>query len=129
MTSTQRLVAGFFVGVWAVLIGIRFAAEETLRIALSLDDSLVTVFIVGISVLIAVILVGVGRRWRWLFWLVLLASLGGVLRVPASALQLVGVIATALPSWYVLLQAAIGAAQVALAVVMIRGYRRAGSWG
>ena len=129
MTSTQRVVAGFFVGVWLLLMGVRFVAADTFRDALGVDDSVVPVFIAAISGLIAVVLVGIIRRWRWLFWLVLLASLGGVIRVPASALELAGVIATALPAWYVLLQGAIGAVQVIVAVLMIRGYRRAGAWG
>jgi hypothetical protein len=129
MTSTQRVVAGFFIGVLLLLIGVRFVAADTLREELGVDESVVPVFIAAISVLIAVVLVGVVRRWRWVFWLVLLASLGGLFRVPASALELAGVIATALPAWYVLLQGAIGAVQVIVAVVMIRGYRRAGAWG
>jgi hypothetical protein len=33
------------------------------------------------------------NRWRWTFWLVLVALvLGGLLRVPASALQLAGML-------------------------------------
>jgi hypothetical protein len=34
--------------------------------------------------------VGVVRRWRWTFWLILVAFLFGVLRVPVAALQLTG---------------------------------------
>ena len=129
MTPTQRVVAGFFIGVWALLVGLRFAAAETVRVALGINDSVIPLFIAAISVLITVILVGVLRRWRWIFWLVLIANLGGVLRLPASALELVGVISTDLPPWYVILQGAIGAVQVVVALVMIRGYRRAGLWG
>jgi hypothetical protein len=42
--------------------------------------------------------VGVLRRWRWTFWLVLVAFLFGVLRVPASILELMGWLPAAGPS-------------------------------
>jgi hypothetical protein len=128
MTSTQRIVAGFFISVWVLIVAVRFAASDTLRAALGIDDPAVSVFMAGISVLIAVVLIGIVRRWRWVFWLVLVACLGGVLRVPASALELAGIIATALPPWYVALQAIIGVAQIGVAAAMIRGYRRLGVW-
>jgi hypothetical protein len=35
--------------------------------------------------------VGVVRRWRWTFWLILVAFLFGVLRVPAAVLQFTGI--------------------------------------
>jgi len=129
MAATQRVVAGFFIGVWVLLVGLRFAAADTLHAALGIDEPAASIFIAAISVLIAVLLVGTVRRWRWLFWLVLLACLGGAIRVPASALELGGVISTTLPSWYVALQGGIGVTQVVVAVLMVRGYRRAGIWG
>ena len=43
---------------------------------------------------------GVLRRWRWTFWLVLVAFLAGILRVPVAILQLTGVLATDVPAWY-----------------------------
>jgi hypothetical protein len=51
------------------------------------------------------------------------------LRVPASILQLGGVLAAAFPAWYVLLQALIGVVQVAIGLLMVVGYRRGGLWG
>ena len=115
--------------VWVVLLAVWIVARDTLRSALSVDDAAVPLFIAGISVLIAFVLVAVVRRWRWVFWLVLLACLGGIIRVPISALELAGIFSTPLPPWYVMLQGAIGAAQIGVAVILIRGYRRAGVWG
>jgi len=71
------------------------------------------------------------RRWRWTFWLVLTAFLiGGVLRVPASMLQISEVLPTDFPDWYLLLQALIGVAQVVIGILMVVGYRRDGGvWG
>jgi hypothetical protein len=39
---------------------------------------------------IALLAFGVVRRWRWAFWLILVAFLGGTLRVPVAILQITG---------------------------------------
>jgi hypothetical protein len=70
--------------------------------------------------------VGVVRRWRWTFWLILVAFLFGVLRVPVAALQLTGVLATDTPAWYVLYQGLLGVAQFGIGPTMTVGYRRTG---
>jgi hypothetical protein len=69
------------------------------------------------------------RRWRWTFWLILVAFLFGVLRVPVAVLQLTGVLAADTPVWYVLYQGLLGVAQFGIALAMMVGYRRAGLWG
>ena len=83
----------------------------------------------GVSALIAVVTAGVIRRWRWTFWLLLVAFLAGLLRVPASILELTGVLPSAGPAWYEVLQAVIGAVQFVIGLLLVRGYRRAGTWG
>jgi hypothetical protein len=70
------------------------------------------------------------RRWRWTFWLILGAFLiGGLLRVPASLLELAGVLPAAGPTWYVKFQILLGLVQVAIGLLMLADYRRAGPWG
>ena len=87
-------------------------------------------FLVAISAFLVLLGVGVVRRWRWTFWLILVAFLiGGVVRVPVSILQLEGVLAADFPGWYVLVQALIGVVQVLIGVLMLVGYRREGVWG
>ena len=66
--------------------------------------------------------IGVVRRWRWTFWLIVVAFIAGVLRVPASILQLSGVLPSESPSCYVLLQAIMGLMQVAIGLAMLAGY-------
>jgi hypothetical protein len=83
----------------------------------------------SLTVLISVLTVGVSRRWRWMFWLVTLAFLAGALRVPTSGLQLLGSIPKTDPEWYVGLQGLIGAIQLIIGLLMLRGYRLAGPWG
>jgi hypothetical protein len=73
--------------------------------------------------------VGVVRRWRWVFWLVLLAFLAGALRVPVAILELAGLLPAAAPGWYVVLQGGLGLVQLALGLGLLAGYRRAGIWG
>ncbi len=87
-------------------------------------------FLAALSAFLVLLGVGVVRRWRWVFWLVVVAFvLGGVLRVPVSILQLSGVLPAEGPAWYVLLQAIIGLVQVAIGLAMLAGYRRSGVWG
>jgi hypothetical protein len=63
------------------------------------------------------------------FWLVLVAFLTGVLRVPVAVLQLTGVLAADGPRWYVVFQRLLGVVQVAVGLAMLADYRRAGVWG
>ncbi len=87
------------------------------------------VFLVAISVFIALLGIGVIRRWRWAFWVILVAFIFGPLRVVASVLALGGVLPADGPTWYVLYQALLGVLQFAIALFMLAGYRRAGTWG
>ena len=85
---------------------------------------------IGITHLIApVITVGVLRRWRWAFWLILVGFLAGALRVPVTILQLTGAMPTNVPSWYAASQGLIGLVQLAIGLAMLAGYRRSGVWG
>jgi hypothetical protein len=131
VNRTQRLVLGFFAFAWAALVVILVAApgiyERTLRLPGGERELPALYFLAAISVFIALLGVGVVRRWT--FWLVLVAFLLGVLRLPASALQLVGVLPAQGPAWYALLQAFLGVVQFAIGLAMVAGYRREGVWG
>jgi hypothetical protein len=129
----QRLVLGFFLVVWVALVAILLVApqiyDNTLRLVSGGAALADLAFLVVISVLIAVLAVGVVRRWRWMFWLILVAFLFGIVRVVASALQLVNVLPSGGPAWYLAFQAAIGAVQFLIALAMIAGYRKGDVWG
>ena len=134
INRTQGLVLGFFGLVWVALVVILVVAPEVYDDALRLPggdlDQATLVFLVAISCFIALLVVGVLQRWRWTFWLILVAFiLGGALRVPASILQLTGIMSTDLPAWYVVLQAFIGVVEVVVGLLMVAGYRREGTWG
>jgi hypothetical protein len=133
LTRTQALVIGFLGLAWLGLVVILLVEPSIYDRQLNLPPEQGTagelVFLASLSCLIALVIVGVLRRWRWMFWLLLVANLAGVLRAGASALQLIGVLPTNGPTWYVVFQAAIGVVQFAIGLLMLADYRRAGIWG
>jgi len=130
INRTQALVLAFFVLVWATLLVLFALAPEVYYRAMKLPSAGAgLLFLVGISAFIALLGIGVLRRWRWMFWLIMVAFLFGVLRIPASVLALKGVLPADGPTWYVLYQGLLGLVQFAIALLMLVGYRRAGTWG
>jgi len=130
VNRTQALVLGFFALVWATLVVLFAVAPEVYYRAMKLSSAGVgLLFLVGVSAFIALLGVGVLRRWRWLFWLIAFAFLFGVLRVPATFLTLEGVLPADGPPWYVVYQGFLGVVQFAIALLMLVGYRRGGTWG
>src|SRR5947207_3579834 len=88
-----------------------------------------TLFLIALLVFITVLIVGVLRHWRWLFWLLLVANSFSILEVPATILQLNGVIPNPYPVWYSLYRMSIAVIQVGIAIWMIRIYYQYGVWG
>jgi hypothetical protein len=132
VNRTQALVLGFFVVALASLVVILVAAPDVYDQALRLrkgSAAMEVAFLAALTAFIGLLTVGVLRRWRWIFWLVLVAFFAGVLRVPVAVLQLTGVLAADVPTWYVIFQGVIGLVQVAIGLAMLAGYRRAGIWG
>jgi hypothetical protein len=132
VNRTQALVLGFFVMALASLVVILVAAPEVYDQALRLREgspAMEVAFLAALTAFIGLLTVGVLRRWRWIFWLVLVAFFAGVLRVPVAVLQLTGVLAADVPAWYVIFQGVIGLVQVAIGLAMLAGYRRSGVWG
>src|SRR5215213_4144555 len=129
----QSLVLGFFVVVWLSLVAILVVEpgiyDSAIKLPAGRHPLADLAFLGAISAFIALLVVGVLRRWRWAFWLILVAFLFGVLRVPASILELTGVLSPAGPTWYVLFQALLGLVQVTIGLLLLSGYRRTGPWG
>ena len=133
LNRTQGLVLGFLVLAWISLVAILVTAPEIYDQALRLptgDRRLAELaFLAAVSAFIALLGIGVVRRWRWTFWLIVIAFILGVVRVPASILQLTGLPRADDPAWYTVLQALIGVVQFVIGLAMISGYRRGGTWG
>jgi hypothetical protein len=88
-----------------------------------------TIFLLLVLGFLAVLVVGVARRWRPLWWLLLLAFTASALEIPAIALELAGVLPLAVPAWYALLRMLVSAGLVGIAVWMWRVQRACGAWG
>ena len=88
-----------------------------------------TLFLFALLILTTVLIVGVLRHWRWLFWLLLIANGFSILEVPATILQLNGVIPNPYPAWYSLYRMSIAIIQVGIAIWMIRIFYQYGVWG
>jgi hypothetical protein len=120
------MVLGFFVV--AILLGLVILAVAPATFGTA-PLAVAIFFVVALASFLVLIAIGVVRRWRWMFWLTLVAFLAGILRVPATVLELNGIVPKQGPEWYLVLQAAIGIVQFAIGVFLIRGYRKAGVWG
>jgi hypothetical protein len=132
VNRTQALVLGFFGVALGSLLVILVVAPDVYDQALRLPDGSGVAEVAFLAVLagfLGLLAVGVLRRWRWTFWLIVVAFLAGVLRVPVAILQLTGVLPADVPTWYVTFQGVIGLAQVAIGLAMLAGYRRSGVWG
>jgi hypothetical protein len=127
------LVLCFFAVVWLALAAILLASpqiyDSTLKLGPGSQPQADLAFLISISVLIAALASGVVRKWRWTFWLILIAFLFGPVRVLASGFELIGLLPAGGPAWYVVFQAAIGVIQFLIALAMVSGYRKAGPWG
>jgi len=133
INRVQALVLGFLLMAWISLVVILVAAPEVYERRLrSLPGALRVVeivLVVALTAFIVLLSIGVLRRWRWMFWLILIAFLFGVLRIPVAVLQISGQMRPDGPLWYAILQGVIGLVQVLIALAMILGYRRSGVWG
>ncbi len=88
----------------------------------------VTLFLVGILTVIALLILGVVRHWRWVFWLMLVAFASSILHIPVTLLQIAGMLPSADPFWYSLLQIGAAMVEIGIAVWMIHIYRHSGVW-
>ena len=94
INRTQGLVLGFFVLAWVMLAVIlvfsQGVREMTLRRMPGSGTPATVAFLAALLAFLAVLGVGVVRRWRWLFWLLLLAFAVGLVRVPLGGTATVG---------------------------------------
>jgi len=125
-------VLGFFAAALAAAIVIAVVSPEIVAATLGpLGHQSVALpaFLVLLALFLAGVSYGVVRRWRWTFWLVLVAFLAGALRILATFLEIGGAIPRQAPDWYLILQAGIGMVQLVVGLLLVRGYRKGGIWG
>lgn len=136
MNRTKVVVLALFAAYWVIVVVLLAVARDVydgqLAQAVRLSGNPRPAelgALLGLTALLAVLATGVLRSWRWTFWLILVAFLAGILHVPASALQLAGIVPRQAPGWYVGLQAVVGLIQFGIVLAMLAGYRKAGVWG
>ncbi len=137
-TTTRRLqmvLGAFFVLTFLSALVIYIADPpiytQTLALVSSPGDQhplAATAFLLALAVFITFLLVGVLRRWRWLFWLLLLVFSASILDFPVTMLQFAGVLPVTYPTWYSLFRLGVSAVEVAIAIWMIQVLRREGVW-
>jgi hypothetical protein len=123
------LLIAFLSAAWVSLIAMLVLAPDAYDEALRLPPGARLASFAALSAIIASTVLGVLLRWRWMFWLLLVANLAGVLRMGVSALELLGVVSLTGPTWYVAYQAVLGAVQFGIGLAMVAAYRRGGVWG
>lgn len=138
-TSANRLRAALlaFCGIAvAILIAVYTVAPEiyvqTLMLRPDPADAhplAATALMGAIAVLVAVLAVGIVRRWRWLFWLVMAAFTLSALQIVALPFELAGILPPQFPVWYALSRGVVAVVQLVIGIWMIRLYRRCGVWG
>ncbi len=131
----QGLLIAFFVLATLFLLVVYVAAPSiytnTLLLASSPSDRYplpITLFLVALLGFIAILLAGIVRHWRWLFWLLLIAFGAMVLEIPATILQLTGILPNLFPVWYSLCRMVVAMIAVLIAIWMSRIYRHHGVW-
>jgi hypothetical protein len=133
--SLEMGLIAFFVLAALSLLVVYFADPAIYAQSLSLTSSPdnrypvpVTLFLVGVLVLLTLLSFGIVRHWHWLFWLLLLAWTSSVLEIPVEGLQLLGVFPNPYPVWYSLLRGGVGFIELGFAFWMIQTYRHRGVW-
>src|SRR5260370_35606237 len=119
----EGILIAFFLVAALFLLVVYFADPSIYANTLLLKPSLtdryplpVTLFLVAILVFIAVLIVGVLRHWRWLFWLVLIAFGFSILQIPATIFQFTGFVPDILPVWYSLSRLGVDLIHVGIAI-------------
>src|SRR5690242_8905365 len=108
------MIAFFILAALSLLVV--YLADPSIYIqSLSLTSSpadrypvLVTLFLVGVFAMITLLILGIVRHWRWLFWLILIAFAGSIIQIPIDGLQLLGIFPNPYPVWYSLFRGGVG---------------------
>jgi hypothetical protein len=133
INRTQGAVLGFFALAWGalvVMVALSPSVRDVIVGRMPGDGPAVVVgFLFALLGFPTLLTMGVLGRWRWVFWLILLAFATGFARVPVAVLQLSGRMTPEGPNWYIVVQGVIGMIQVVIAGAMFAGYRRSSPWG
>ena len=132
----ERLLIAFFLLIALSVLVVYIADPSIYTQGLSLKPSATdrypipaTLFLVSLLTFIGVVIIGILRHWRWLFWLLFVAFAASILQIPATLLQFAGVLPESFPVWYSLYRMGIAVLEVGFAIWMLWIYRHYGVWG
>jgi hypothetical protein len=126
--SVLTLFGAYWMFVVVILVAARETFDQGLKLGGNQRPAEIGVLLV-LTALFGILSAGIIRNWRWTFWLILVAFLAGILRVPIVALELAGTVSYQGPTWFLVLQVVVGLVQFVIAMAMLAGYRKAGVWG
>jgi hypothetical protein len=134
-SALQRVLFGFFVVVISFLIVV-YLVDPAIYVQVLLGSTsptdshpvAATAFLAAILVFVSFLVVGLFRRWRWLFWGLMLAFIAEVIALPIDVLQLAGALPLEYPVWYEAIRLGVSCVQLGIGVWMIWLYRRYGVW-
>src|SRR5437868_6634006 len=100
----EQVLVTFFVVCALYVVVVYVAAPSVYTTALMLSPTTrypfpATLFLVALLAFLTVVILGVVRHWRWLFWLLLVAFGFSILVIPTTILQLMGSIPDSFPAW------------------------------
>ena len=116
----------FLVGVYVAAPSISMSTLLFLPSLTGRSSAVATLLLVGVGVFLAFVMIGVLRRWRWVFWLVLVATGSMILDLPVTLLQLTGILPALFPVWYSLCRMGASLIAVGIFVWMLQLYQRYG---
>jgi len=126
------VVLALFAVYWVVTVGILVAArpvfDQVAKLGGDQRPAEVGAELV-LTALLTLLSLGTLRGWRWTFWLILIAFLASILRVPIAVLEIAGKAPNQGPVWYSVFTVAVALTQFGIALAMVAGYRKAGIWG
>src|SRR5260370_25678097 len=125
MNRIKALVLGLFATYWVLVVLIVVFARDVFdeRGRLGGDQRPAEIAeVLVLTALLALLSTGVVRAWRWTFWVIMAAFFAGLLRVPASVMQLAGDLPAQGPPWYVVLQAGFRLTPLRIPPRVVAGY-------
>jgi hypothetical protein len=132
----ERALMAFFLLALLFAIGVYVTAPSIYTSTLLLPSPTdryplaATLFLIALAVFIAVLLLGIRYHWRWLFWFLFIAFGAMILDIPATILQLIGLVPNLFlfPVWYSLCRMGVSLLAVLIAAWMFSIYRHYGVW-
>jgi len=116
------------VNAWAVSDPALAADPQAMEFFRQFFQVVIVLSIAFSLVVLAVLVVGVLKLWRWIYWYLMITYGFSVLAIPANLSYAFGNSPIKYPSWYFYVSIPLVLVEIALVVWMVIAYRRYGNW-